>query len=128
MKAAPVIATVAALVLAAIYRLWLKYTRFSHLPCPDQGPFWRRMLTKPSELQIIDWCLSIPNDGLIMIRGAFNKPIILVCSVDGARKVFETNVSTFSPHPATIKVLESVLGKGLVSVYGEEHRVSSFGR
>lgn len=120
---APLTAAISAILFYCILKICLAYLRQPDLPSPRQGPFWRRLFKEPTPDQLVEWALTIPNDGLISFRGALNRKKVLVCSIPGAKVIADAYSGTLIPQPGTIKFLQELLGNGLVSAWGDEHKV-----
>jgi hypothetical protein len=118
-------ATLTALsLLLFLAKVFVTHLHRPKLPSPDQGPFWKRLLTEPTSDQLVEWALTIPHNGPIRYRGAMNREKVLVCSVEGAKAVSETHADAFSIDPGLAKALKDVLGDGLVMTEPHEHRVN----
>lgn len=120
---APLTVAITAIIFSCILTACISYLRQPDLPCPRQGPFWSRLFKEPTPDQLVEWALTIPNDGLISFRGALNQKKVLVCSIAGAKIVADSYSGTLVPQPGTIKFLQELLGNGLVSAWGDEHKV-----
>ena len=118
--------SVAALSLFLLYRLLLKplFNPLRHLPSPDQGPLYKRFLIEPQSHECKKWLQSIPNNGLIRYYGIMGRERVLVTDPQGVKDILQLETYKFEKPPALRTVLQGLLGDGLVTAEGQNHRVS----
>lgn len=118
--------SVAALSLVLLYRLLLKplFNPLRHLPSPDQGPLYRRFLTEPQSHDCEKWMQSIPNSGLIRYHGILGSERVLVTGPQGIKDILQLETYKFEKPRAVRAVLQGILGDGLVTAEGQNHKVS----
>lgn len=126
----PVTFTSAALLGLCYAWLLPKYTvpffqgRFNHVPEPRSQSFWlAHGLAFFKQTRFLDYVQDTPNDGLIAIRGFFHSnAVLLLTSPEGVKEVLNDKPSDWAKPIAPTKFLETVLGYGLITAEGQEHK------
>lgn len=100
-----------------------------NIPHTPQEPLYLRLLEEPSHDRLRNWAEIIPNSGLLLYRGLFNKPKILLTNTAAAQEVHQKrnleDGSSYRYEKESVmrKSLASLLGEGLVTAVGEEHKL-----
>ncbi|CAK1359025.1 unnamed protein product [Cercospora beticola] len=100
-----------------------------NVPQAPQEPLYSRLLQEPSHDALRKWAETIPNSGLLLYRGLYKKPKILLTNTAAAQEVHQKrnqeNGSGYKYEKESVvrKSLASLLGEGLVTAAGEEHKV-----
>ncbi|RMZ75108.1 hypothetical protein DV737_g5438, partial [Chaetothyriales sp. CBS 132003] len=68
------------------------------------------------------WMEEIPNEGLVLIRQVFNRPVIIPTSPGNLKAVLNENVYDYTKPSNLVQVLRRVLGDGLILVEGDVHK------
>ncbi|KAF2759872.1 cytochrome P450 [Pseudovirgaria hyperparasitica] len=107
-----------------IYPLFLSPLR--NLPSPPGAhPLMGhalQLLPHPLGLPFIKWMESIPNDGLLYYKMAWNTPRIMTTSVKAASEVQTTKSYDFIRPQNSRDFLAPILGIGVLLAEGEEHK------
>ncbi|GIZ38879.1 hypothetical protein CKM354_000227800 [Cercospora kikuchii] len=94
------------------------------IPQAPQAPIWRRFFIEPDHDQRKAWADSVPNSALILYRGMFNKPKILLTTPAAIQEVYQRGAnSRYQKATISRKILSSLLGNGLVTAVGEDHQM-----
>lgn len=81
-------------------------------------------IVKPrSPAEVLNWMDNIPNNGVIRYLDMFNKESVCITSMKALTEVFQTKSGHYIKRPKIDKILMSVLGNGLVTASGAEHKV-----
>lgn len=105
-----------------LYPIYLSPLR--HLPSPEQGPLYRRLLTgDPSFETLVKWINEIPNDGLIRYQGFFNAERILVTTSQGCKEVLQSQAYNYIKLPFALEVMGQFGPQGILVSPPVRHRV-----
>ncbi|CAK1354006.1 putative cytochrome P450 6a13 [Cercospora beticola] len=69
------------------------------IPQAPQAPIWRRFFIEPDHDQRKAWADSVPNSGLILYRGMFNKPKILLTTPAAIQEVYQRGAANSRRRP-----------------------------
>ena len=68
---------------------------------------------------------TVPNDGLLRYLDVLNKEVVVVTRPHAIAEFFQTRNDDYQKPPKLMRLLEAILGKGLISAEGLEHKVWS---
>jgi hypothetical protein len=66
---------------------------------------------------------TVPNNGLLRHVDMLNKELIIVTKPSGVAEVLQTRADDFTKTPQMKRVLVDILGNGLITAEGSEHKV-----
>ena len=82
-----------------------------------------RLLRNNMGVPLREWISTVPNDGLFIVRGAFNSENVVPTSPEALREILVTKSYEFIK-PALLRAdLEPLLGVGMLLAEGDEHKV-----
>ena len=81
------------------------------------------IVAQPSGQPAREWMDTVPNDGLIRYRHAFNRERVLVFSPKALGEVLVTKNYEFIKPPQLRAGLGRLLGVGILLAEGDEHKV-----
>lgn len=97
-------------------------SQFPHLPAPNQGPVWCRLIHEPRVSEIEKWVDELPHKGLIRYYGIFNRERIFVASPEAARDLLTTNAYRFIKPQLQWTLANNISGEGLLIQEGKVHK------
>ncbi|KAK2590019.1 hypothetical protein QQS21_012297 [Conoideocrella luteorostrata] len=125
-----------AIIYGALLGAWSFYTIFiypffvspyRHLPQPPGGDWLfghtRRAIGDGLGTTARKWMETIPNDGLIRVRWAFNREMLLVTTPQVLSEVLVAKSYEFEKPQFLRDTLGPIIGHGLVLAEGDAHRV-----
>lgn len=100
-----------------------------HLPTlpVSQESFWSGHLTSLNKLPrgqtVCDWIDTVPNNGLLYLRGLFQTfPALIITTAEGLQEALTTKSYDFQKVTTDRIFLTMFLGRGLIVVEGAEHK------
>lgn len=116
--------TAVLLCLRLLYQLYLApiFGPYRHLPAPNQGSVWLRLLHEPPVPEIEEWIDKIPHDGLIRYYGLYNRERLLIVSPEAAKDLLTTHVYNFIKPDLQRALVNNISGHGLLILEGAEHK------
>jgi len=72
---------------------------------------------------MLRWMETIPNDGLIRYLDVFNMEVVAVTTPRGAAEFLQVKADQYVKNPKVKRILENILGNGLVTSEGMDHKV-----
>ncbi|TID14283.1 pisatin demethylase / cytochrome P450 monooxygenase [Venturia nashicola] len=114
----------AALVLRMLYQLHLAplFSPLRHIPKPNQGFVWFRLLHEPPVPEIEEWIDTLPHNGLIRYYGLFNRERLFIASPEAAKDLLSTSVYKFIKPELQRALVYNISGHGLLILEGSEHK------
>ncbi|KAI1005687.1 hypothetical protein K3495_g2529 [Podosphaera aphanis] len=109
----------------ALWGLYLYPFYFSPLLKLPQAPArgeGESFFIPPTPDQVLEWVDHIPNDGIIRYVDFLNQDSVTLTSISAVAEFLQTKADHFSKRPKHKRVMESVLGHGLVTAEGAEHK------
>ncbi|KAG4442853.1 hypothetical protein IFR05_001649 [Cadophora sp. M221] len=93
-----------------------------HLPTPNQGSVWLRLLHEPRVPEIEKWVDELPHHGLIRYHGLFNRERIFITSPEAAKDLLAHSAyKSIKPELQWI-LANNIAGEGLLIQEGEVHK------
>jgi cytochrome P450 len=83
---------------------------------------WRRFFAEPNNELLLSFADGIPNDGLIRYLGFMNAERFLVTSSAGVTEIMVSKPYDFVKSPMARRILQIMLGTGLIVAEGEQHK------
>jgi len=105
--------------------LFLYPLYFSPLLALPQAPReggWRSFFRPRDSKQMLRWMETIPNDGLIRYLDVFNMEVVAVTTPRGAAEFLQVKADQYVKNPKVKRILENILGNGLVTSEGMDHK------
>ncbi|RDI77434.1 hypothetical protein Vi05172_g12537 [Venturia inaequalis] len=114
----------AALCLRLLYHLYIAplFSPIRHLPKPNQGSVWLRLIHEPRVPEMEEWVDKVPHNGLIRYFGLFNRERILIASPEAAKDLLATSTYKFIKPELQHILAYNVTGHGLLIQEGTEHK------
>ncbi|KAH7305682.1 cytochrome P450 [Rhexocercosporidium sp. MPI-PUGE-AT-0058] len=107
-----------------IFSLLIKPLRspLRHLPSPNQGSVWLRLLHEPRVPEIEKWMDTLPHCGLIRYHGIFNRERLFVASPKAAKDLLTTSAYKSIKPELQWLLANNIAGEGLLIQEGEAHK------
>lgn len=113
------------LVSYCIYSLHIKplLSPLRHLPAPNQGFLWFRLLKEPKAVEIERWMDELPHDGLFRYYGIFNRQRIFTASPKATADLLHgPNAFKYIKPKLQFILANNIAGKGLLIQEREENK------
>ncbi|KAH6688251.1 cytochrome P450 [Leptodontidium sp. MPI-SDFR-AT-0119] len=91
------------------------------LSSPREGG-WKSFFQTRDSIQVLKWMETIPNDGLIRYLDLFNSEVVAITTPRGAAEFLQVKADQYVKNPKTKRILENILGNGLVVSEGMDHK------
>jgi hypothetical protein len=73
--------------------------------------------------RVLEYVDNTPNDGIFRVLDILNKEVLVITNPKYIKEILQTNSYGFEKVPAIQNFMKVLLGDGLVTVDGEEHKV-----
>ena len=83
-------------------------------------------MAEPKESVHSEWIETIPNNGIIAVRGIFNEERVVPTDPKAMAEVLTSKAYDYGKPSFVRHALIRILGDGILLVEGEEHKVSIF--
>ncbi|KAF2149261.1 cytochrome P450 monooxygenase [Myriangium duriaei CBS 260.36] len=91
-------------------------------PNSKQTGCWRRLLHEPKPPEVLQWVHDNPTGTLLRYHGIFNSERVLVLTPKAMSEVFSSRNDDYEKPAGIRKVLEMLLGDGLINSEGAAHK------
>ncbi|KAH7317705.1 cytochrome P450 [Rhexocercosporidium sp. MPI-PUGE-AT-0058] len=106
----------------SIFLFPLYFSPLLSLPQAPREGGWKSFFQTRDSRQVLRWMETIPNDGLIRYLDVFNMEVVAVTTPRGAAEFLQVRADQYVKNPKIKRILENLLGNGLVVAEGMDHK------